>query len=123
MISVESRVYNYAGAALADYGGGYWEFAETDNGAGVMIPPPGKHRTIADGYEWHETEFCCNSGDLSREAAGLAITTLAVNHQLWKVAENPQHNALALMLQQEWERLMETVYEHPESAELLKILD
>jgi hypothetical protein len=119
MMRVEARVYHYADKALDGYRGGLWAFAEADNGAGFMIPPPGPHRTITDGYDWLETEFCCNSGELGREAAGLAITTIAVNHEL--NARPDSSNCERLV--GEWEKLMEAVHEHPEASELLTILD
>ena len=122
MMGVEGRVFTYAHQALTDYSGGSWDFAETETGAGVLIPPepdtgPGVYRWIA-GERWGGDQT-----DLSREAAGLALTTLAVNHELWKVSERPELEATARRLLTEWERLMETVYQHPESDALMQILD
>lgn len=123
MMQVETRVYAYADKALAGYRGGLWDFAETGNGAGFMVPPAGGHRTIPGGYEFRESDVTCNGGDVSREAAGLALTTLAVNHELWKVSERPELEALQRKLQAEWEKLMDACAEHPESSTLFSILD
>lgn len=119
MMMVERRVFDYAGEALRRldhspaYNGGVWDFAE-DGGAGWMIPPcPDRVRLGPVG------EFGRPVGELSREAAGLALTIMAVNHCWHLLADRPEGDALG----EEWGRLMEVAAKHPEREPLLTWLD
>ena len=119
MMRVESRVYVYAEQALEDYSGGYWDFIEAEGDAGYMRPnvlksndkmlDPSKHR-------WRCTDFCNWGGELSLDAIGLLLTTLAVNHE-WH--RDPENDTLG----EQWQKLMEVVYAHPERDSLMSALD
>jgi hypothetical protein len=119
MIGVESRIYSYATEGLQNldhtpaYRGGYWEFVEAE-GAGWMYPT-----SIPDQVRLGPVcrgQFGGNV-KLSREAAGLALTIIAVNHE-WN--RNPENDALG----EEWNRLMEVAYQHPEARSgLMEWLD
>jgi hypothetical protein len=128
MMRIENRIYNYADAVLEGYTGGSWDFGITPSGAGFMIPPAGTVAVpvypdlgsagdVQGGYEWQPSEISCyDGGPITRQAAGLALTILAVNHQLPN-ARQPER-LLAL-----WDSLMEYRYEHAEAATLYRILD
>ena len=114
MLRVEMRVFAYAGHAIPGYRGGFWEFIECSNGAGYLRlqqdgQQPTEWRGLPDGIADPAERV-----SLTPDAAGLALTVLAVNHSLTE--DTPS-------LCEEWERLMEVVYQHPEHPALLSILD
>lgn len=131
MMPIESRVYTYAREVLDTYTGGMWEFAETPNGQGFLIPPAGPvtvhlrddangDTDVPGGYRWRPSEIsCCDGGPITRHAAGLALTILAVNHHLPGARDQGQ-------LEREWEGLMNFAHDPqrgPEMAMLFSILD
>jgi hypothetical protein len=132
MMQVESRVYAYADLCLTDYTGGVWDFAETPQIAGFLIPPAGPAIVhvypelcgagdVRGGYEWRPSRVSCYDGDkITRHAAGLALTILAVNHLM---ARYERDDILLSMLVTEWERLMEYARNHAEANTLYRILD
>jgi hypothetical protein len=119
MMQIEGRIYSYASKLLDGYTGGYWEFANAGNGAPVLIPPAGDSGKISGGYEWRYTEFTSAGGTLSREASGLALTCLAVNHQANARPNSPNCAPLCAI----YYKLMDAIYEHAERDTLLSILD
>jgi hypothetical protein len=128
MIRVESLIYAYADRYLDGYHGGVWDFAETPSGAGFMIPPVGPVSACAGdepiqtgAYDWRPSEVSCfDGGRISREAAGLALTILAVNHLLFRFQDNTR---VYDRLVYEYTGLMEYAHQHPEARTLYRILD
>lgn len=116
MMRVEARVFAYAGESLKRldhspaYNGGSWDFAE-DKGAGWLVPPvPNEVRVgpVCRGQLGGNVK-------LSREAAGLALTIMAVNHEWHRDPDNDE-------LGEAWNRLMEVASQHPETG-IMEYLD
>ena len=59
--------------------------------------------------------------EMSRTAAGLALTVAAANHELWRLVEANRDDQAEVM-QTQYERLMQVVYRHPEATALLSWL-
>lgn len=125
MIPVEARVYHYAGKALRDqrsrdevYHGGMWAFRECDNGAGYMVPESVPEIVALAPVG----EFGGDVRGVTREAAGLALTIIATNHELWRLYEQHGECAATLKLHEAWERLMEVAHDWPDKEQAGKVL-
>lgn len=108
MLWIENTVYTMADDLLDGYGGGFWDYAETDNGAPVMLPPSMDSYGVESPNGFHTT--------LSREAAGLFLTTMVVNLSLFKSSVSQGRLEM-------FDKLMATVMGHAESDKLLNLLD
>ena len=107
-IIIEGMIYSCAGKMISGYNGGAWVFKTCSNGAAYITPEYDGSRNITMAENYYE-------GNMSADAAGLAITTLVVNSM---TAKYQDHSLYAL-----WEKLMDVVASHPERKELYKFLD
>lgn len=126
MMRIEPLIYAYADLTLDGYTGGVWDFAELPDGsAGFLIPPAGAITVqvgddfVTHGYEWKGSEISCfDGGKITRQAAGLALTILAVNHHMNGSRVRDIEKLVVL-----WDRLMAYSRERPEARTLYRILD
>jgi hypothetical protein len=126
MMTVEARVFHYARQSLRDertgepaYAGGVWEFSEASNGAGWMWP-----RSVPERVDLGPVgELGGDVRGLSRVAAGLALTCIAVNHELWRLHEEQGDCAATRKLDEQWRLLMEAASECDEAGKILEWLD
>lgn len=111
-LRIEQMVYDLAREQLDGYNGGYWDYAESVScQAPIMIPPPGP----LPGGKWELTNPIGESVKVSPEAAGIILTTVAVN-ALWHTY--PENE----LLERAWMRLQDYGH-HPESAAIWRALD
>lgn len=115
MIKIESRIYAYAEKALPGYRGGYWDFVQCSNGAGYLRT--GDPAAI---IHWQGIgEFCTADVAITMDGACLALTAVALNHELSHLPENDTRDSLI----REWDLLMEVTRQHPDADALYAILD
>ena len=115
MVEMEARIFNAMSTSCPDYNGGYWEFFKLP-GSGFMVWCAGDVEKVRMVGEMNYYE-----GEMSPEAASLAVCALAYNHALW--AHHEKHEKFARRLQKQWEILMEYIYQHPEVGEIVRFLD
>lgn len=108
----EHMIYGVA-AAQSDYLGGYWEFYELDNGGWYVAPRLG-----------HSLEFACPngySGTLSDDAAGVAVSLIAINYLLWTVYQT--RPTLGDELRDAFYALRDYASQHDEAAAIFGVID
>lgn len=111
-MQMEILAYRIA-SAQSNYNGGYWEFYELGNGGWYMAPQ-------SDDV----LEFRCPNGfggKLSSDAAGVAISLIAINILLWTVYEADP--ALGQKLNDAFYALREYAAQHKEAAEIFGVID
>lgn len=125
MLAVENRVYTYARQALRTqqgepaYTGGFWRFAEADNGAGWMWPA-----SVPEIVDLGPVgEFGGDVRGISRVAAGLALTCCALNHELWFQYERRGDCEVTRKLDEAWRQATEVAYQCSEASQLIRWLD
>lgn len=114
MVEMEARVFNTMSQACPDYKGGYWEFY-TLPGSGFMILQSSEEKLhLVGAMNYYD-------GEMSPEAASLAVCAMAYNHAVWAHAE--AHENFARRLQKKWDILMQFIYGHPEIGQISRFLD
>jgi len=122
MLEVEERVYQAARVALPGYQGGVWEYVRVA-ATGYMRPT----RDMLGSEARHQYEITGkvmlgqvgpmgNKALMSLDAAGLALTVLAVNYA-W------HRRPTDYLLENAWRQLMEVVHDHEEAVQLRTWLD
>ena len=113
MLAFEFYLYDLAQQQIKDYNGGFWEFYTLDNGAWYMAPEgEGKVQVVAPNMY---------SGEMSRDAAGLALTLIAINHLLWHTyTTDPERSE---KLNAAFYALRDYAAQHPEAAEIYGAID
>jgi hypothetical protein len=111
-LQFEQLVYHFADTQ-SDYTGGYWEFYELSNDGWYIAPK-------LDGALRFE---CPNgfAGELSADAAGIALSLLGVNALLWSVHEKDP--PLGLKLTEAFYALRDYAAQHQEGAAIFGVID
>jgi hypothetical protein len=104
----EKMAYAIMGEYDHEYTGGIWTFAKTSNNGCFMYPKTA--RTI-----FMDNPMNGSQCDMSPEAAGLAVSILAIGAVIAKLQDES--------LMDNYDALMEYVYEHKEKQALLQFLD
>ncbi|HGB5418273.1 TPA: antirestriction protein [Salmonella enterica subsp. enterica serovar Muenchen] len=71
----EMQVYALAGKMITGYEGDFWHFIRLPDGGGYMMPDCGPVHLV-NSENWFDRT-------VSADAAGIILTTLAVNRRLW----------------------------------------
>ena len=71
----EASVYALAKKMMPEYEGGFWHFIRLPDGGGYMMPD-GDRFHLVNGENWFD-----RTG--SADAAGIILTSLVINRQLW----------------------------------------
>lgn len=109
MIIGENAVYTFMTRLSEQYGGGFWDFKEGQDGARYMSPSGPGDFAIA----WHGNGY---SGTMSNDAAGITATLFALSH-MSMVYRNHDHLAEA------YHALLDLAASHPESGEIFRAID
>ncbi len=70
-----SVVYALAKKMMPEYEGGFWHFIRLPDGGGYMMPD-GDRFHLVNGENWFDRT-------VSADAAGIILTSLVINRQLW----------------------------------------
>lgn len=113
MLAFEFYVYELAAQQIKDYTSGLLEFYNLSNGGWYMAPE----------IEGPVQMDCPNlfSGTLSADAAGIALTIIAINHLMWSVHETDPERGKKL--HDAWSALREYAWTHEEAAEIYGVID
>lgn len=71
----EASVYALAKQMMPEYQGGFWHFIRLPDGGGYMMPD-GDRFHMVNGANWFDRT-------VSADAAGIILTSLVINRQLW----------------------------------------
>ena len=71
----EAYVYALAQKMMPEYQGGFWHFIRLPDGGGYMMPD-GDRFHLNNGENWFDRT-------VSADAAGIILTSLVINRQLW----------------------------------------
>ncbi len=71
----EASVYALAKKMMPEYEGGFWHFIRLPDGGGYMMPD-GDRFHMVNGANWFDRT-------VSADAAGIILTSLVINRQLW----------------------------------------
>lgn len=71
----EASVYALAKKMMPEYEGGFWHFIRLPDGGGYMMPD-GDRFHLVNGENWFDRT-------VSADAAGIILTSLVINRQLW----------------------------------------
>lgn len=71
----EAYVYALAQKMMPEYQGGFWHFIRLPDGGGYMMPD-GDRFHLVNGENWFDRT-------VSADAAGIILTSLVINRQLW----------------------------------------
>ncbi|EJN6639428.1 antirestriction protein [Escherichia coli] len=72
---------------MPEYQGGFWHFIRLPDGGGYMMPD-GDRFHMVNGANWFDRT-------VSADAAGIILTSLVINRQLWRHIEfHPECNAI-----------------------------
>ncbi|ENQ1253842.1 antirestriction protein [Escherichia coli] len=72
---------------MPEYEGGFWHFIRLPDGGGYMMPD-GDRFHMVNGASWFDRT-------VSADAAGVILTSLVINRQLWRHIEfHPECNAI-----------------------------
>lgn len=104
----EHYVYSLMDRASNDYGGGFWTFFELSNG-GFYMRPDQPHEFF---MTWEDNFF---EGKMSADAAGVAVTLMALNHYSFK----PEGEVFG----EHFHRLRDFALQHAESAQIFGFID
>ncbi len=118
---VEARLFHYADKALPGYAGGLWSYRKA--GSTEYAVPPEVPTRVDGKLTLGTIGDMGNAQDMTPEAAGLALSAMALNHSLWAEYEQRGQTRRAEFLSEEWERVMEAAGEHPEAGAILWYLD
>ncbi len=108
-VRFEAAVFDFMRRFSADYGGGFWQFYELNNGGFYMAPDHGSYRLSIDsnGYE----------GAMSADAAGITVCLFACSHLSFQ-------DALAAdLFGQRFHQLRQYAMEYPEAAQIFAAID
>ena len=80
----EASVYALAKKMMPEYEGGFWHFIRLPDGGGYMMPD-GDRFHMVNGANWFDRT-------VSADAAGVILTSLVINRQLWLYQGSPQNS-------------------------------
>ena len=107
---VEPTIYAMADRLSEDYRGGFWTFYELSTGGFFMAPDTAKPFKAA----WPDNY---SEATVSAEAFGLVATLFACSHLSFGNDQTAERCAANYHL------LLQFVYEHPEAAAILSLID
>lgn len=108
LLIAEATVFDFMGKLCPAYGGGFWNYYRLSNGGYYMAPDKYGRMTL----EWWGNGF---SGEMSEDAAGIVATLFALSHLSFMVPNDG--------LVDNFEKLREFSYTHPESALISQAID
>ncbi|WP_253684619.1 antirestriction protein [Edwardsiella tarda] len=110
----ELQVYALARKLIPEYERGFWHFIRLPEGGGFMMPDCGKVHMI-NGENWFDRT-------ISAEAAGIILTSLAINHRCW-TQYDCGNIALTRLYMQRDTQLWIYIEFHPECDAIYAALD
>ncbi|MGY0160681.1 antirestriction protein [Edwardsiella tarda] len=110
----ELQVYALARKLIPEYEGGFWHFIRLPDGGGFMMPDCGKVHMI-NGENWFDRT-------ISAEAAGIILTSLAINRRCW-TQHDCGNTALTELYIQRDTQLWSYIEFHPECDAIYTALD
>ena len=108
-LCVEPAIFTFASRLSSDYQGGYWQFYSLGNGGFYMAP---------DGNDFPVTSENGYRGEMSGEALGICACLYAFSNLSFSEKEG-----LAKLCGDHYRRLYDYVFEHPESSDILRVID
>lgn len=105
----ENMVYSYMDRASSDYGGGSWDFYDLDNGGFYMAPDHDGPFAMS----WEDNFF---EGDMTPDAAGVAITLMALGHLAFDSSAG-EH------FYKKFHQLRAFALDHPEASQIFGFID
>lgn len=110
----EMQVYALARKMITGYEGGFWHFIRLPDGGGYMMPDCGPvHLTNSE--NWFDST-------VSADAAGIILTSLAINRRLW-AHHACGHAALTHLFRARDAQLWSHIEFHPECNAIYAALD
>ncbi|ELQ6863970.1 antirestriction protein [Salmonella enterica] len=110
----EMHVYSLASKMITDYQGGFWHFIRLPDGGGYMMPD-GDRFHLVNSENWFDRT-------VSADAAGIILTSLAINRRMWTHHECG-NTALTRLFQMRDAQLWSYVEFHPECNAIYAALD
>ena len=111
-ITLEPRIFAWMDRLCADYTGGVWRFYTLSNGGAFMAPEANEDA----GEKWSLfNTMNGNGGELSTEAAGIAVCLLAYSHHACRT------ECYAMTEHYYW--LRDYALSHPECSVIMHIID
>lgn len=110
----ELQVYALAQKWIPDYQGGFWHFIRLPEGGGYMMPDCGPVHMV-NGENWFDRT-------VSADAAGIILTSLAINRRLW-THHDCNHVALTNLFMLRDTQLWSHIAFHPECLAIYAALD
>ncbi|MGL5680129.1 MAG: antirestriction protein [Plesiomonas shigelloides] len=111
-VLLESQAFAWLDRLCDDYNGGFWDFYTLSNGGAFMAP---------DSDENSEEKWSLfnpmngNEAEVSAEAAGIIVCLLTYSHHAYRT----ENSAMI----EHYYRLREYALVHPESGQILSIID
>ena len=109
-LQLEAMIFQTMDRLCPDYHGGMWDMWELSNGGCYLSP------ALSDSHIRMVCEGNCFEGKLSTDAAGIVVSSVAINHLAWSVSEPEQFNKLFYALR-DW------ALEHVECQNILRAID
>lgn len=106
---IEPAIFAFASRLSSDYQGAYWQFYSLGNG-GFYMAPDGKDFPVI-------SENGCRA-EMSGESLGICACLYAFSH-----LSCSEKGTLAKLCGDHYLRLYDYVFEHPESAVILRVID
>lgn len=108
LISAENYVFDNMSNLCREYAGGLWNYCRTSNGALYMAPAGyGRMRLMCEGNFFDD--------DMSEDAAGIVATLFTLSHLSFRFKSDA--------LGENYHRLREFSYSHPESELISSAID
>jgi len=109
-ITLEPRIFAWMDRFCAGYSGGIWNFYSLSNGGAFMAPDAGSDE------QWSLfNSMNGNGGELSAEAAGIAVCLMAYSHHACRT----ECDAMT----EHYYRLRDYALNHPECNAIMHIID
>lgn len=109
-ITLESTVFSWMDRLCAEYCGGVWQFYTLSNGAAFMVP-----EADSDALWSLFNSMNGNGGEMSAEAAGIAVCLMAYSHHACRT----ECDAMT----EHYYRLRDYALVHPECNTIMHIID
>ena len=111
-ITLEPQVFAWMDRFCADYSGGIWSFYSLSNGGAFMAPEA--NEDTDEKWSLFNT-MNGNGGDMSAEAAGIAVCLMAFSHHACRT----ECDAMT----EHYFRLRDYALSHPECSAIMHIID
>ncbi|MGP2358987.1 antirestriction protein [Escherichia coli] len=110
----EAYVYALAQKMMPEYQGGFWHFIRLPDGGGYMMPD-GDRFHMVNGANWFDRT-------VSADAAGIILTSLVINRQLWLYHDSGDAGLIQLYRMRD-AQLWRHIEFHPECNAIYAVLD